>query len=182
VNEKDFVAYLKELAAREDRGALAALRRGLGRPPGTAAEMYPYLVPRLPEGWGWRQECYYVIAALFALHPDRPWPGQGNLGDTFRAMAQQDAARPGEIPEAVERRFVALLKCRRDDLFDHLRHAVGLARSKEAGVHWEQLMQDIRNWDREDRRVQRHWAQSFWGGAAGAVEQTESPAAVGEKQ
>ena len=42
-----YITYL--LSLKENRGALAALRRGLGRPPGTAPEMYPYVVPWLPE-------------------------------------------------------------------------------------------------------------------------------------
>ena len=45
-----FLAYLRGLAKRDDRGALAALRHGLGQPPGTAAEMHPYVVQFLPPG------------------------------------------------------------------------------------------------------------------------------------
>ena len=44
----NFITYLEELRDREDRGALAALRRGLGQPPGSAVEMYRYVVPWLP--------------------------------------------------------------------------------------------------------------------------------------
>ena len=39
--ERPFVTYLESL--REDRGALAALRRGLGQPPGTPVHL---LVPQ----------------------------------------------------------------------------------------------------------------------------------------
>jgi hypothetical protein len=35
-----FIRYLVSLAERDDRGGLAALRRGLGQPPGTVAETY----------------------------------------------------------------------------------------------------------------------------------------------
>ncbi len=35
-----FVNRLQELAEKQERGALAALRRGLGQPPGTVAEMF----------------------------------------------------------------------------------------------------------------------------------------------
>ncbi len=70
MSEVPFIARLQALAARDDRGALAALRRGLGKPPGAAAEMHPYVAPFLPdEAWTWRNQSLYVVAALFGLHP-----------------------------------------------------------------------------------------------------------------
>jgi len=39
--DEKFVAYLQGLQVCEDRAALAALRRGLGQPPGTEPHMYP---------------------------------------------------------------------------------------------------------------------------------------------
>ena len=57
-----FVAFLQGLAQSNDRGALAALRKGLGRPPGRGARDAPVrraLVPvqsgpagrRIPTTW-----------------------------------------------------------------------------------------------------------------------------------
>lgn len=151
------IKYLQELAKREDRGALAALRRGLGEPPGACAEMHPYVVPFLkPEQWTWLEKCHYIVAALFGLYPES---GQtGNMGDTLRAVASAAGSE-----ESTEKRFVILLKCHRDDLFDHLRYAVGLAKSKDARINWDQLLRDIRYWNSEKRWVQRNWARSFWG-------------------
>ena len=165
--DSPFVAHLEDLARREDRGALAALRRGLGELPGACADMHSYVVPFLGSGpWGWRRQCHYIVAALFGLHPE---PGRaGNMGSTFRAVAEAEKERTrGEIPQSIERRFVALLKCHRDDLFDHLRQAVGLARSKDASVDWHRLLYDVERWDSDDRWVQRDWAESFWGNPAG---------------
>lgn len=153
------VDYLQQLAQRQDRGALAALRRGLGRPPGTVAECHPHVAPFLPgQGWGWRHECCYIVASLFAMHPDSAH--QGNMGDTMRRVAKEADS------ESVGQRFMALLKSHRDDLFEHLRHAVSLAAAKGVAVNWDRLLRDIRHWDSEDGWVQRWWAQSFWGGAA----------------
>jgi CRISPR system Cascade subunit CasB len=152
------VAHLRDIATRDDRAALAALRRGLGATPGSAAEMHPFVAPFLPSGpWHWGHDCYYITAALFALHPEPR--GQGNMGRTMRLVSEQ--AGGGSI----EQRFVALLKCHRDDLFDHLRHAVSLAKSKEVPVCWDQLFRDIKNWDSDQQWVQRNWARSFWGAA-----------------
>jgi len=160
-NEVPFVTYLKKLAKNENRGALAALRRGLGRPPGSAPEVHRYVMPFLSPGpWTWRNQCHYIVAALFALHPEST--AHGNMGHTLHAI--HAATRS----ESIEQRFVALLKCHRDDLFDHLRHAVSLARSssKSIAVHWEQLFKDICYWDSENNRVQRNWSQGFWSESA----------------
>jgi len=150
-----FVAYLQGLAEREERGALAALRRGLGQPPGTVPAMYPYVVPWLPQESGaWREAPYYHVAALFALHPAAG--GSGNLGAAFRL------ARGEEENEAIERRFTALLAAHPDDLPDYLRQAVGFLRSKEVPVDWNQLFLDIQHWSHPERIVQKDWARRFW--------------------
>lgn len=154
-NEQAFIAHLKALAGRDDRGALAALRRGLSAPSGWAPEMERIVAPVLPQDrWGWPMECCYMVAALFGSHPESV--SEGNLGDTLRQIA---AASGGD---SIEKRFIALLKCHRDDLFGHLRQAIGLARSKEAPVNWLQLLWDMQQWDHDDARVQRRWARSFW--------------------
>lgn len=150
-----FIEYLESL--REDRGALAALRRGLGQPPGTVASMYPYVVPRLPEDAAfWREQVYYVIAALFASHPQEG--GKGNLG---RQFAQ--ARDPQGDDTAIERRFTALLAAHPDDLEGYLRQAISFLRSHEVPVNWHQLFADVQAWGHPDRYVQRQWANAFWG-------------------
>ena len=155
--EHALVTYLKGLADGNDRGALAALRRGLGQAPWTVPEMHRHIARYLPEGWGWYHRCLYMVATLFASHPASG--GSGNLGDAFRAIAQATRS------ESIEARFMALLKAHPDDLFDHLRHAVALARSKEVRIDWDRLLRDLRNWNDDGRRVQRDWARAFWGPA-----------------
>src|SRR5690606_39576463 len=51
-----FIASLEALADRQDRGALAALRRGLGNKPGEVADVYPYVLPWLPSTASPREE------------------------------------------------------------------------------------------------------------------------------
>jgi CRISPR system Cascade subunit CasB len=149
-----FITYL--LSLKENRGALAALRRGLSRSPGTAAEMYPYVVPWLPERASQLAEtAYYLIAALFAYHPENI--SSGNMGDHLRATIAA-----GGNEQATERRFVALLQSHPDDLPVHLRHAVSYLKSKEQPVNWQQLFEDLLRWDHPQRYVQKRWAGSFW--------------------
>jgi len=150
-----FVEYLEGL--RDDRAALAALRRGLGQPPGTVADMYRYVVPWLPDDAPpWREAAYYLIAALFAYHPKGG--GTGNMG---RHLAR--ARDPQGDNTAIERRFTALLAAHPDDLNTYLRQAVSFLKSKEVPVNWHQLLSDVLAWGNPDRYIQKQWASAFWG-------------------
>ncbi len=154
-----FVSYLETL--REDRAALACLRRGLGQPPGTVVDMFPYVArwvpPQAPRAI---EEVHYLTAALFAGHPAAG--GVGDMGDHFRRVVRADP----ESTVAVERRFTALLAAHPDDLHFYLRQAVSFLRSREVPVNWHQLFVDIRRWAHPERPVQRRWARSFWGHTA----------------
>jgi CRISPR system Cascade subunit CasB len=153
-----FITYLEGL--RDDRGALAALRRGLGQSPGTVAGMYRYVVPWLPDDVpSWLEDAYYLVAALFAYHPDAG--GAGNMGDHFAR-----ARGPQGDDTAIERRFTALLAAHPDDLGFYLRQAVSFLKSKEVPVNWHQLLSDVLGWGHPGRYVQRRWASAFWGRSA----------------
>ena len=152
-----FITYLESL--RDDRGALAALRRGLGQPPGTVADTYRYVVRWLPDGAPpWQEAAYYGVSALFAYHPAAG--GSGNVGSHFRR-----ACDPGGDDTAIERRFTALLAAHPDDLDVYLRQAVSFLKSKDVPVNWHQLLSDVQGWGYETRSVQKRWAQAFWGRA-----------------
>jgi CRISPR system Cascade subunit CasB len=152
-----FINYLQTLTDSENRGALAALRRGLGHPPGTVPEMFPYVIPFLPESPPfWRENAYYLVASLFAYHPEIG--REGNMGDH---LAQ---ARREGYEEALERRFVALLASHPDDIADYMRQAVSFLRSKDIAINWSQLLNDLQWWGHPEYgdRVRKRWATSFW--------------------
>lgn len=173
------VEELKRLAKRREadpgaRATLAILRRAVGQRPGESADAARFVwafLPRDAPQWQVDEDeaAFHLIAGLFALHP-HPWleadtaAGARNLGASFACLRAAVEQRRGG--ESVERRFVALLNSHEDDLPKHLRQAVSLLRSDEIPVDWLRLLRDIRRWDREDRWVQRRWAQAFWGAAA----------------
>lgn len=155
--------HLKRLVEQNDRGALAELRRGLGKEPGHSSGVLRHVVPWLPAGAGpqddWNERAHYLVASLFALHTT--WQGAGGgMGWTFRRIA----GGPGDNP-SLELRFRRLLECDSAELGAHLRQAVSLARSSKhhAPVDYGRLLTDICGWNYEDRRVQRRWAREFWG-------------------
>jgi CRISPR system Cascade subunit CasB len=158
-HDERFIGYLESVLKRDDRAILANLRRGLGRAPGTAMEMFPYVARFTSALHPKDEDSFFLVASLFGLYPTPGWrkdeAQQNNLGHSLSLLKAQS--------ESTERRFVALLNSTREDLPEHLRQIISLLKSKEAPVNWVQLLRDIRNWDRSERWVQRNWAKGFWG-------------------
>jgi CRISPR system Cascade subunit CasB len=164
-----FVNHLRHLAdpKRPDRGALAQLRRGLIQDAGIDFLMSPHVAPFLTErDSDWTVACFYQVAALFAWHQEsmapqeHPW--QRNLGVSFRQLKRELTGGKEEEPASLRLRFVALLRADRADLFQHLRQAISLLRTKGIPVDWAQLLHDIIRWDDLDQTAQKAWARSYW--------------------
>lgn len=146
-----FITYLEE--HREDRAMLAELRRGLGREPGEASGMFPYVLPFVHEQW--QESSLYLIASLFALHPVSA--AGGNMGDHLRTYANEvgdDAA--------TTRRFVQLLNLHRAALDSPLRQHISLLKAKDIPVNWHDLLSALYGWNHPDRYIQKGWASSYW--------------------
>lgn len=163
-----FVAYLRSLTRSEARGALAKLRRSVGKDT-PDAEALRLIAPYLPadKHRTWRCQCYELVAGLFALHPESD--GSANFGASFRHPRMGDN-------ESAQKRFVALLDSDVADLPHRLRQAVRLAKSKEVPINWAQLLKDLLSWDHEDRFVQYSWARAYWGSRG--IEESQEPAAA----
>lgn len=163
--KKDLIKYLRGLEKGQNRAALAHLRRGLGKPPGLAMEMFPYLGQFLSEEtFPAEEDSVFITAALFAYYPDAPGD-IGNLGASMRRLSDKENKNKtgGEqVSKSVERRFVALLNAEKEDLPYYLRQIIGLLKSNEIAVNWYQLFNDIQFWN-DKRNVQRRWAEKFWG-------------------
>jgi CRISPR system Cascade subunit CasB len=165
---------LAEPEERADRAALAALRRGLGKRPGEAPEMFPVLIPLLPQGRlrQWDERCAYTVAALFAMHP-ASWDGaqdgrrRRNFGASMRRL------RDATDSDGPERRMVALLNSDSDDLPEHLRGLVALLRGQDVPVDWNQLTYDLLAWNLASREAQRRWASAFWGQSERSAEASD---------
>ena len=150
--KRDLILMLERRHADDDRAALAALRRGLTQ--GMEASVYPYVAPYFPsERRPWIERTYVLVAALFATHPS----DHGlTVGRALRQVQEKSDSK------SVEPRFVALLNAHPDDLGQHLRHAISLARSKDVNIDWDDLLSAVLGWDHEDRWAQRRWAHDFW--------------------
>jgi CRISPR system Cascade subunit CasB len=151
--QKAFIGYLLSLAkeGKEDRGALADLRSGLGKGPGQMARVHKHVAPYLPEK-AFNDRWYYLAATLFGEFPEHR--AGRSLGAAFRQLRERS--------DSMEARFVALLNAHCDDLDDHLRHAVSLLRAHEQPLDWFRLFQDLIQWDHPEGHVQLRWARDFY--------------------
>jgi CRISPR system Cascade subunit CasB len=163
-----------------DRAALAALRRGLGKQPGTVPEMYHHVEPYLGGASKDKADAAYVVASLFGIHPV-PWrqpsnpPKNLSFGWTLRGIRFREN---GSEDEGVTRRFVAALNSDREALPTHLRHLFSLLRVRQpsAPVNWERLFTDLVIWDAPGRYAQRRWAEGFWRNQTSRTDQQPDPA------
>jgi len=162
-----FINSLLALAENKNRGALAKLRRGLGKKPGEASEMLPYVVPYLPNDTQ-RQTHYFLVASLFASHPTESNQGAA-MGEAMRQVFEKN-----NKADSIEKRFTNLLNANAEDLDYHLRQAVSLCESKDVTLDYHQLLKDLGNWTHEAHFVQLDWAKQFWKEAAKPENSTEN--------
>lgn len=151
INYREFVSYLKEFVEKDDRAALANLRRGLGKEVGTSTEMYRYIFPKLR--YKSDEKAYFLLASLFGFYSNANHT-EGNLGASIASIKDKSGS--------IEKRFVALLNSREEVLSEHLRQIVALLRSEKAPVNWIELLKGIKFWSNSNRSIQRDWGRSFW--------------------
>ena len=135
------VTQLEQWHQRQDRGVLARLRRGLSETTQSESDMVLglYFGP-LAVG----HSVYRTLAGCFALHPFPSPPRIGNFGETMRAVMEDKMAKQ----EETHARFRRLLACGdRDEICQHIRHAIRLAKSKEAKVNYRKLFEDLWWWN-----------------------------------
>jgi len=145
------IGYLRELRQRNDRAALAALRRGLSTP--DSAEVLRYVLPFVHTNYVQEEAVYILVAALFATHSDESTRGMG--------AALREVTRITDS-KSVEQRFVALLDADREQVATHLRYAVQLCKSKSVGIDYNRLLKDMLQWNNPARHTQLRWAREFW--------------------
>jgi len=149
-----FIAYLRSLLSSPSD--MAALRRGLGKPPGTAVSMHKFVVP-----WTnghWTDDNLYLVASLFAA-----WhQGKSESATESPRNFGASLARLRGDSDSSEKRFIALLDSNVEDLPSRWRHAVSLLKSRNVAINWTELIRHLNAWNSEKRWVQREWAKGFW--------------------
>ena len=185
----DFIEHLESLV--KNRAALAHLRSGLRRKDSRSMEMYPVIGRFLAETNPNRsyENAVFIVAALFAYYPDAK-SNTGNLGASWKEFRNKKKKRnPNDESktDSNENRFVALLNAEVDELPNYLRQIIGLLKSEDVAVNWEQLFKDVQFWEAAGdnskyESVQRKWARSFWGNFNNENNQDKQENSEGENQ
>lgn len=169
--DESFVSHIEKLIQGEEgfnRAARAALRGGVGKRPGEAPRMLPYIVRFLPDNLdrGAEVEIYFLAASLMASHA---MPGgEGDLGLSLRK-----AVAAKHLEDGVARRLAAALDAHPEDLPRHLVGLVGLCESARVPINWRRFVRDVRDLMRNDDRSAQariRIARSFYRGSEEAPE------------
>jgi hypothetical protein len=148
------VGKLEQWHADQNHGPLARLRRGLSE--ATQHEAWPVLGGLFGE-LAIDHPVFETVAGCFALYHLEAEPPIGNFGDTMRRTMPDEKMRDEKEPHT---RFRRLLACdSRDEICLHVRHAVRLAKSKDAPVNYRQLFVDLWWWN-DGTKVE--WAMAYW--------------------
>ena len=161
---RSFIARLRQLEKRNDRGALAALRRG-------ASETTRHLAwPVVRQcGGDLRHPAWTAIGAAFAFYPqpEGSTDRASNFGATCFALA--DSTR-NDGKSAFDSRFRRVLGS--DSVDDLAKWIVQIAKRAKtakpwpAPVNYEELLTAMLFWDARDgalrERIRRDWSTAYW--------------------
>lgn len=181
---EQFVPEDKGHAARIPSGDdLAALRRGLGREPGTIPAMW-----RFYRSWqdnGVRLTAEHHTLTLFAVHQQ----SQRHLVHSDHltlAQALRGLHATGRFNQAaVDRRFFAAVTAREvPEVVHHLRGLVRQLRSLDAATSFDytRLYWDLAGWrvPKRRQRAQRQWGLGYYGAHPDDPQSSPGPSTEGD--
>jgi len=161
---RSFLAHLRQLEARGDRGAMSALRRGASE---TTRHLAWPVIRRC--GGDLRHPAWTAVGAAFALYPQPEGSPDytSNFGATCFALA--DPTR-SDGKSSFDSRFRRVLAA--DSVEDLAKWVVQIARRaktakpRPAPMNYEELLTSMLLWDARDgalrERVRRDWSTTYW--------------------
>lgn len=180
-NVRRFLAYLRRLQARDDRGALSALRRGASE---TTRHLAWPVVRQCCGDLGRNVIAWTAIGAAFGFYPQpEGTTGDGlNFGATCNALAEptRRKGKDGKVVSAFDSRFRRVLAAESaDDLAKwvvQIAKRAKAAKPRPARINYEELLTALLYWDAPDGasrdRSRRRWATAYW--QPGLPDDTES--------
>jgi CRISPR type I-E-associated protein CasB/Cse2 len=163
---EELVKKLEEWHERQDRGVLARLRRGLSET--TQHEAWTVLGPWFGP-MAVDNPVYQTVAGCFSLNPviwvphdDPKEDAKRNFGWTFleARLAEPEGKKKMRDEKEPHTRFRRLLACSdRDEICQHIRHAIRFVKSKEKEVNYRKLFEDLWWWNDYTKIA---WAKAYW--------------------
>src|SRR5690606_14710729 len=152
-----------------DSGERALLKRSAGRPLAEAGKaMFLFYQKVLPHGVPRRQEeSYFLVATLYPF--DKRLQGKepaeqkqtaaestaGNLGESLRR------GRTSQNEAGLNRQMPRLLDADGQQLPFQLRRTVLRLTNDWIAINWQQLTNDVLEWQSPGRHVQKAWARAY---------------------
>lgn len=137
--------------------ALATLRNSDSYPPGMHTPSFEFIEEHLAGAGPREREAAYLVATVFAHHPEISTAKYENLGTAARRLAARRGA-------SVERTFIALLERRWESLPHYLSQFAKLLQSEGVPIPYYQLIRDLPWWEnsRTITSPQVAWARQFY--------------------
>ncbi|WP_261570797.1 type I-E CRISPR-associated protein Cse2/CasB [Frankia gtarii] len=163
---------------RPDGADLAALRRGVGRAPGEAPQMWRYYTTLTADGRiSHRLWAEHVALTLHAIHQQSLSVPAHQVGIGLGTAALRLHDSDAFSPDAVDRRFNTVATATGlDEAAYHLRGLVRQFRQLTIGLDYTALWRDLIDWQNPGRigEVRRRWGSQYFfrprkGEAAGAA-------------
>lgn len=160
---------------------LAALRKGLGREPGTVPAMWPFHHVAVPDDVverGYFDRRYageHHALTLFAVHQQSQLPTappihqeEATLGAALRKLHAANADSGSDKTNPIDRRFYAAVSATTiDEVGYHLRGLIRMLRglTPSPALDYSRLARDLADWDDPQRRdrVRRRWGLQYHG-------------------
>lgn len=161
-----FLDEIRAAVARNDRGKLAALRRGFSET--TEHYAWPYIAPYCEITDPRQRAIWLTVAGAAALLEPKGFLSSnvGNMGATMRdiALGLEKGKKPDKALNSFEARFRRLLTCQTtEEICRHLIRAIRAAEAKEIRVDVVKLFWDLQDWENHAKRdVRVEWAQGYW--------------------
>jgi CRISPR system Cascade subunit CasB len=149
-----FWRRLFAIHAKDDRAALAKLRRAVASP--IDGDVFAVLGDAVADVRDRDLDAHLFIACLFAIHPTR------GSGESLGASMHRLRTKLKVGADSLDGRFAAILNSDGEDLPGRLRHVIRLLASHDVTVDYPRLLHDMLRWDGDDRRAQRRWARDYW--------------------
>lgn len=161
------------LQSKENKKALAELRRGIGKAPGEIPQLWGYYLESMPEEFYGDTEpsraewAVYAALTLFSLHQQgkdpqiNPMQEEGqSLGSALSCLVQEADDR-----ERIARRFNTIATASSvEGLFHYMKSAIQMLREKNIGLDYAKLAGDIYcfQFPQMISNVRLRWGQDFY--------------------
>jgi len=164
-------SQIKRLTENDDKGALAKLRRGAGKEPGSIPDIWEYTMGELPESAkGDEENAVHTALTLFAVHRQgtnitglATYTGGDGKTRPVTLGAAVRKLRDGANDEAVIRRFNTTVTADTvNELSVHVRSLIQLLRAKSIDMNYAKFAKDIYLWRFDKDKTRLEWGQDFW--------------------